>query len=276
MRQRSITTTPDSTRWAVLRGTLSGVAVVACACSGAVGHPGERSRLPAPTPGTLPVPGADAKAPPAGDAALSERHVWTTLTEQDTCEEFPVSEAPPYSQFETRSECEAWVGQRVCRPGFSCFDGCNTVSCDLTGMHLRMTLVDCRLLMPETIEFQVASLIPKGSPPPKLAAIQAALAQALEAPSRKVIVIGHAGHAEGKTSEARERLALGRAEVVRRLLVDAGMPGERLIARSASAAGSPPVPLPAQRSVVSFEFDPDRPTRADADPEAQRTRRWCD
>ncbi len=205
---------------------------------------------------------------------MLERRVWTTEPEQDTCQQFPASEAPPHSQFDTRSDCEAWVAERTCRPGFGCFDGCNTISCDPTGMHLRTTLVDCRLSMLETIEFRFASLVPKDSPPPQLAAIQATLARVLEVPARKVILIGHAGVAEANTPDARERLAAGRAEVVRGLLIGAGLPGDRLVARSASA-GSAAVPPPAQGSVVSFEFDPDRPTRADASPEAQRTRRWC-
>lgn len=267
--------TPNSTLTPALCWTLlaAGV-VVACGRSEAVSPRNDRPAPPPPSPSAASVPDAGPEASSGGHVEAPERRVWTTQSEADACEEFRVSEAPPYSQFDTRSECEAWVGERACRPGFSCFDGCNTVSCDPTGMHLRTTLVDCRLLMPETIEFQFAALTPKGSPPPKLAAIQAALAQVLEAPSRKVIVIGHAGDAEARTSEARDRLAVGRAEVVRRLLVDSGLPRERLIARAANAGGGP-VPLAAQRSMVSFEFDPDRPTRADADPEAQRTRRWC-
>lgn len=139
-------------------------------------------------------------------------------------------------------------------------------------MRLRTTLVDCRLELRETIEFRFGSLELKDSPPPLLVEIRTALAQVLEAPSRKVILIGHAGNAEARTREVRARLALGRVEVVRRLLLEAGLPDDRLIARTADSTSVPPS---AQRSEVSFEFDPDRPTRTDADPESLRAQRWC-
>lgn len=265
--------TPEAPLMGLLRRALLGAGVAVACASPAVGSPVEaRPRPSAASPSASSMP--PAPAPPAADAEAPERRVWTTKPEQDDCEEFPVSDAPPYSQFDTRSECEVWLAERHCAPGFSCFDGCNTISCDPTGMHLRTTLVDCRLMMSETIEFKFASLALKGSPPPHLAEIQAALEQSLVAPSRKVIVVGHAGAGEANTREARDRLAAGRAEAVRRLLLQAGLPGDRLIARAASAAGTS-MPLPEHRSVVSFEFDPDRPTRADASAEELQRRRWC-
>jgi flagellar motor protein MotB len=142
-------------------------------------------------------------------------------------------------------------------------------------MYLRMTQLDCSLRLLETIEFQQASRALVASAGPLLAEIAAALAQVLAVPTRKLIVIGYAGEAEAKTNEARVRLALGRAEVVRRLLIDAGLPGDRLVAVAADA-GTTPLPIPAHRRVVSFELDPDRPTRADVEAETRRAERWCD
>ena len=137
-----------------------------------------------------------------------------------------------------------------------------------------MTQLDCRLQVLETIEFQYASLALVTPARPVLAEIAAALAGVLAVPGRKLMLIGHAGAAETKTSEARARLALGRAEVVRRVLIDAGLPGDRLVALAAGA-GTTSVPIQADRRVVSFELDPDHPTLADVDAEARRAHRWC-
>lgn len=253
-----------------LRSTLL-VAGIAAACA----HPPIESRAQRPETrtselGTSAVPVLEADAP-AGNARSLERHVWTTRPDADACDEFRVTEAPAYSQFDTRAECEAWVARRSCRPGFSCFDGCNTHVCDPTGMHETTTLVDCRMQVAATIEFHYASLVLVGSPPPELVPLQAALAQVLDAPHRKLIVVGHAGAAEAKTDAARVRLAARRADVVRRLLVEGGLPGDRVFARPAGAHVLPP----ATQSAVSFELDPDHPTRDDVDAEARRGRRWC-
>lgn len=199
--------------------------------------------------------------------------VWTTRPNADTCEEFRVKEAPPHSLFGSRAQCEAWVSERRCAPG-TCFDGCNTAHCDATGMVGAMTLVECSVQVAATVEFPPTSLEPVLASRPPFAAIVEDLARALEAPARKLIVVGHAGNDEATTNEAREALAGGRAEVVRKLLISAGLPGERIVASSREPYLRDE-PLPEHLRVVSFELDPTVPSRAEA--EGWRgDLPWCD
>ena len=216
-------------------------------------------------PRTPPTP--DHEGPP-------ERRVWTTGPNVDACEEFLASEAPPHSLFDSRAQCDAWVSERICTPGM-CFDGCNTVSCDGTGMEGQQTLLACFVEVTAAIEFRASSAEPVASPPPGFAAVQAELARALEARGRKVLVIGHVEDAEAATEEGREQLRLRRAELARGLLIAAGLPGDRLFAGTQVNVVRFE-PLPHER-FVTFELDPSEPTRTDAVNESRRgDLPWCD
>lgn len=143
-------------------------------------------------------------------------------------------------------------------------------------MERASTLMACAIQVTATVEFQLASLQPVPTPWPELAALAEELARALEAPSRKVLVIGHAGNDEAATLEPREALAAGRAEVVRSLLIGAGLPGSRLVSTTQERHVRSE-PLPDHLRIVSFQLDPPDPTRTDASAQSRRGNLpWCD
>jgi len=143
-------------------------------------------------------------------------------------------------------------------------------------MQRASTLMACAIQVTATVEFQPTSLQPVPTPWPELAAIAEELARALEAPGRKVLVIGHAGNDEPTTPEARDALAGGRAEVVRSLLIGAGLPGDRLVLTTQERHVRSE-PLPDHLRVVSFQLDPPDPTRTDASAQGRRgDLPWCD
>lgn len=136
--------------------------------------------------------------------------------------------------------------------------------------------MECIVEVTTTIEFQQASLATVGSPPSELAKVEPALEAALEAPGRKVLVIGHAADEEAETEDGREKLRTQRAEEVRTLLIGAGLPADRLFTRTRSTL-VPSEPHPAHRRFVSFELDPADAQRTDAMArEGRGDRPWCD
>lgn len=139
-----------------------------------------------------------------------------------------------------------------------------------------MTLLACFVEVAATIEFQQASSEPVGSPPPELAKVKRALEEALEAPRRKVFVIGHATNEETETEDGREKLRAQRADVVRALLIGAGLPADRLFVRTRTTL-VPSEPHPTHRRFVSFELDPAEPQRTDAGAGSNSANLpWCD
>lgn len=200
--------------------------------------------------------------------------LWTTAPDTDDCRAYVRTEAPHFSRFTSQAECEAWVSRRKCRPGFSCYDGCNTRSCDETGMKLVTTLKDCRIELAVTAEFRYASTELTGFSPPELQTIVDVLHRALAAPERKVVLVGHADASEARSDVARERLALARARVVRERLAAAGIPAARLVLE-APKGGQPTPSKPKQPPGVSFRLDPAYPTPGDFGFAAPDSPGWC-
>src|SRR5204863_6174253 len=112
-------------------------------CGGARPQPQALSGARAPNP-------AAAAAPPATEVA--EPKVWTTPSDSDACTEYARRFAPEHRLFDAKQQCDAWVKERRCRPGRVCSDGCNTVSCDGSGMKTISTIAECSVYLGEGVE----------------------------------------------------------------------------------------------------------------------------
>ena len=198
--------------------------------------------------------------------------VWTTPADSDECREFARRRAPGHAAFPTREACTEWVGRRRCRPGPSCFDGCNWVTCNPDGMSTTTTLAECRMAINAAITFPPASAGPPAEPDPDWPSILKVLERVLRAPERKIVLVGHVDAAEARSSKWRA-LALRRAEAVRDALVAQGVPPPRIETRTAGDEREPKA-RGARRRAVVFELDPDYPLPSDR-PDTDRDRRWC-
>jgi outer membrane protein OmpA-like peptidoglycan-associated protein len=128
----------------------------------------------------------------------------------------------------SRAECQTWVKTRACRPGDPYDDGCNTGTCDLDGRTYTTTLLLCETGFLEQVHFAFASTQLAPGQQEWLAEVAIALDEALAKDGRDVELVGYASDTEAKTEPVRRRLALARAEVVKRALVSAGLSPDRV------------------------------------------------
>jgi hypothetical protein len=210
-----------------------------------------------------------ARASPSTVAAPRALTVWTTAADSDACTEYTRESAPEFTQFPTRQTCESWVKARRCRPGFRCFDGCNYVVCDAQGSDTISTLMACAVGIRTTIEFAPKSA--KLSNGPDWATLLGSIQSLFRVRERVLHVRGFATKAEAPAADARQRLALQRAEVVRSTLVKRGADASRVIAE----ANRPDTGQQEDRHQVSFEFLPNDVRRQDLDPDSEEYRDYC-
>jgi hypothetical protein len=212
-----------------------------------------------PTPIANPSPSAIVAAPRAVT-------VWTTPADSDVCTEYAPESAPGFAQLETQQACERWVKARRCRPGFRCFDGCNYVACNADGSDTMSTLMFCAVGVRTTVEFAPKSA--KLGEAPDWGTLLQSIQSILRVRERVLHVRGFATTAEAPSDDARQRLALQRAEVVRATLVKHGADASRMIAE----ANRPEAGQPEDQRQVRFEFLPNDVRREDLDPDSEECR----
>ena len=224
----------------------------------------------APTPVIGRTPTVTAK--PSSSAIVARPRavtVWTTPADSDVCTEYARGSAPEFAQFETQQSCESWVKARRCRPGFRCFDGCNYLACYADGSDTISTLMFCAVAIRTTVEFAPKSA--KLGKAPDWATLLASIQSILRVRERVLHVSGFASRAEAPSDDARQRLALQRAEVVRAALVKRGADASRVIAE----ANRPETGQPEDQHEVRFEFLPNDVRREDLDPNSEQYRDYC-
>jgi outer membrane protein OmpA-like peptidoglycan-associated protein len=161
--------------------------------------------------------------------------------------------------------------QRLCQPGYRCFDGCNWRWCDSTGSHFTQTDLSCSLVY--AIRFQRGTSEPVDlslSP-----AMRDPLKRRLQNPQRRLRLVGYAEETEAADDALRRQLAQARAERVRQLLIKEGIAARRLQVEVGDSHE-----LRADNSSLSLELvvlrnDPPDPVRGDFEPSSPEYQHFC-
>lgn len=238
------------------------------------GAPRRQAPAPAPAPARAPASAAPSAAAPVASAspptAELPRPRWTTLSNSDTCVELEPRKYSEFATFPSQAECEAWVRERACRPGFSCFDGCNWRSCDARGFGIEETLAACP---PGIVIFQFDRAATKYRDSVDWAWIRDSIKERIQAPERKLLIRGYAATDEAKDTAGVRRLAKARADIVARDLVERGVPRTRMVIAVGSESDFPPYRT--ERSLVDVSRLPAHPVRDDFEPNTTEYRMFC-
>jgi hypothetical protein len=175
----------------------------------------------------------------------------------------------------TRDACERWVKARKCRPESSCYDGCNWGTCDETGSGTWITDLAC----PRSLDIKEADgsarsvvfLFEKGSKELPAGSswdgIVTAINEALRSKRRSAYVLGESMADDAETPQAREQLALARAEQVRMALVERGIDPTRLRALAS--------PHQSDRRRASIHLLPQGKLKEELDPASDEYKSYC-
>jgi outer membrane protein OmpA-like peptidoglycan-associated protein len=223
---------------------------------------------------------ASARPPATASAAPAEAHApvappsprWTTLADSDTCAELKPHVYNDFATFPTRPECEAWVKNRHCRPGFHCFDGCNWRSCDYSGSSMETTFASCS---PGIVQFEFEPGQSKIGPSTNWPFVIDSITSRLRAPSRKLQLRGYAAPDEAKSAASVARLARARADAVAQQLAQRGISRRLLVIEVGSAAEIREHDPERSASVVMVSLLPAQPLRDDFDPRSSEHRLFC-
>jgi outer membrane protein OmpA-like peptidoglycan-associated protein len=157
-------------------------------------------------------------------------------------------------------------GGRICSPGERTFDGCNWTMCRQDGSGWQTTLKNCEIKITLQVQFESGSWALSEDQRDRLREASTQLRLMLEPPERRIVVVGHVLRSESTAQEKLRQIATRRAEAVRKALVQAGLPKERLTSKTAPPSDGTSDP-PTWR-VVTFELEPNRPYSSDVTPDA--------
>jgi outer membrane protein OmpA-like peptidoglycan-associated protein len=121
--------------------------------------------------------------------------------------------------------------------------------------------MDCEIKISLQFQFESGSWVLSDDERQKLREASPHLRRMLEPPERKITVVGHVLPSEARTQESLRQIATRRADVVRRALLQEGLPKERLTAKAAPVEDGTSTP-PIYR-VVTFDIEPTRPFVSD-------------
>lgn len=248
------------------RVALTWLGIAGCLGCGDASEQRPPSRAPASSANT-----AFPTAPSPPDAKPVEPTVWTTPSESDTCTEYVRRVAPAFSQFETKQQCEEWVKQRRCKPGLSCYDGCNRVSCDGTGMRMLSTLKRCMVVVSGDIEFRAKTTEPTTEP--EWDEVAHRIERVFRVPERVLKITAYAKPDEAPSQPARQRLAQRRLALIKKELTARGVDPKRLTFIVGDPAQHGFQAIDAGRVVL--QVDPNRTQPEDFDPSHPNYRELC-
>jgi len=227
---------------------------------------------PAASQSAVPAPDAPASAPAAPSVSAPSRPVWTTPKSSNVCTEY--ARAPLYAQiYYTREECEKWVRERGCQPGYRCFDGCNWGGCMPGGDAMTSTSMMCWVAFTSDIHFEPGTSKLSRQPDWKFLVTQ--IQGAFRAPERHLLVLGYTEPSEVDNVAAQGQLAQQRAQVVLKELTKRGLPAKRIVAKVGDAEQLPPMGEEADLYRVHFEFDPGERVRNDYEPASLEYQEFC-
>ncbi len=208
--------------------------------------------------------------PPPAPPPIRPR--WTTSKNSNECSENSAGDTSYYQHFQTREECETWVKERSCRPGFACFDGCNWGGCDGDGKGMTQTLLGCPSLA-YNFEFSPRSMDVQKEP--DWAWMQEGVAEEFKAPQRRLIISGYVEPGNTEVRASAEKRALARAKLVRRKLIKHGLPAKRLVTELGDVEALRAVGYAGTLALVRVGFDPAERVREDFVPSSREYQLWC-
>ncbi len=198
--------------------------------------------------------------------------LWTTAPYSNVCSDDVGGDARDYRKFATRDECEVWVKERSCRPGYACFDGCNWRHCSWDGESIEMTYAACVSWL-YNFEFSPGSQ--RLSNEPEWSWMEPGIARELKAPQRRLVISGFVEPGESESRAGADRLARARAELVRGKLLKHGIAAKRIVTQLGDADSLRATNYQGGLALVRISFDPTERVREDFEPNSHEYKLYC-